>query len=321
MSARILAFITIAACYGLMAHSTVHAAGAQTASPQNLASSDWSIKASPNLATNPPSLKVIERFTRSIENSAFGESFLGDRGGTEICSFKFANLRNDGLLSLVVGIGVTERPGCGNVYIIDKAKTARGFQLFQSGGGSDAGSDIPGSLKELRKAGKCEFLIENTLGVLTGRCAAGWTAIYAWTGANYTNVSDQFKDFYRQRLSSITKTMATLGTEPGPDGYSRRDEPCLAAEAAMIQRFLGTSADAGMDQMATLANSKDPFEREFAADILGSFGDAKAHEYLEKLSEDPNKVVKLYAQNSLSRLSKAGKYPNPPAADSFQGPY
>ncbi len=310
------AIAVLVVCCGIAA-SGAQAAGPTAARRSNLASYDWSVNASPNLATNPPSLKVVERFTRSIEHSAIGESFLGESGGTEVCSFSFANLRNDGFFSLVVGIGVTQRPGCPNVDIIDKAKTASGFQLFWSGGGTNAGSDIPGSIKDLRKDGKLEFLIENTLGVLPGRCTASWTAIYAWTGANYTNVSDQFKDFYRQKLDSLTKAIATLGNDPSPDGYTQRDKPCLVAEAATIQGFLGISPDAGIDQMVTFANSKDPLEREFAADILGSFDTAKAHEYLKKLSNDPNPTVKMYADNSLSQLSKG---PIKLSADSFQRP-
>ncbi len=309
---------TLAICVVLAMGSSLYAAGARDVNPQNLASYNWSVKASPNLATKSPSLNVIERFARSIERSALGESSLGESGGTEVCSFRFANLRNDGIFSLVVGIGVTQRPGCPNVDIIEKDRKTSRFQLFLSGGGYDAGTDIPGSIKDLRNDGNSEFIIENTLGVIPGRCTASWLAIYAWTGANYTNVSDQFKEFYRKKLESLQKAIATLRTESSPEGYSLSDKPCLIAEAATIQEFLGIAYDAGVDQIITLANGKDRFEREFAADVLGWFNTAKAHEYLERIRKDPNPAVKLYANDSLSRLSRG---PVKFAPDSFQGPY
>src|SRR5438105_1584542 len=50
-----------------------------------LASYDWSVKASPNLARNPPSKRIVEAFVRSIEVSVYGLSSIGDReGGDEI---------------------------------------------------------------------------------------------------------------------------------------------------------------------------------------------------------------------------------------------
>jgi hypothetical protein len=310
---RRTAIFEIISCLLLVACSPRHVDAKDAMNPQNLAAYNWAVNASPNLATNAPSARVIESFTRFVEHSALGESFLGDKGGTEICSYRFANLRNDGFFSLVVGIGLKQRPGCGDVDIIDKAKSKTGFELFWSGG-LHAGSDIPGSIEDLGSDGKLEFLLRDTLGSIRGRCSANWTTIYAWTGSNYTNVSAQFKDYYREKLDSLTKAMATLQPQPDPRGYRLRDKPCMEAEAAAIQRFLGIS-EAGLDQALTLAGSQDRFEREFATEILSVVEGAQAREGLERLSKDADPTVKLYAKYGLS------KGPIKISAESFQGPY
>src|SRR5713226_401818 len=60
---------------------------------------DWSVKASPNLAHNPPSKKTVAAFVRAIEIALWGESYIAE--GEEICSYEFASLRGDGFFSLV----------------------------------------------------------------------------------------------------------------------------------------------------------------------------------------------------------------------------
>jgi hypothetical protein len=121
-------------------------AGASILAPRTgLALLDWSLNASPNLARQPPPQKLVDAFVRSIEISARGESYIGE--GEEVCSFAFANLRNDGFLSLVFGKGVTDRPSCRDVYIVDKVKS--GFEMYWGGGEISDGNDVSANIRDL----------------------------------------------------------------------------------------------------------------------------------------------------------------------------
>lgn len=85
----------------------------------------------------------------------------------------------------------------------------------------------------------------------------------------------------------------------------------MEAEAAAFKRFLGISPDAGIDQAVRLATSKDPAEREFAAELLYGIGTAKAREYLAKLATDQDKSVSAQAGRALAgSASKPKSYPS-----------
>lgn len=66
---------------------------------------------------------------------------------------------------------------------------------------------------------------------------------------------------------------------------------CTEAEAAKIERFLGIDKDAGMADAIKWADSDNPYQREFAASVLGDIGTPDAVEYLRTLSRDPHRVV------------------------------
>jgi hypothetical protein len=85
---------------------------------------------------------------------------------------------------------------------------------------------------------------------------------------------------------------------------------CLKAEAAKIERFLGGSRDAGMNDAIRWANSNDPGEREFAAYVLPEIGMAEALRYEQTLSRDSNPDV---ADSAKEELKDWGK-PEEPSA-------
>ncbi len=197
--------------------------------------------------------------------------------------------------------------------IIDRTKS--GFESYGAGGEIGSGSDVSEQIRDLRHDGHLEILLDYGLAEFPQRCAANWTAIYAWTGSNYTNVSSDFKDFYRQRLDSLKKIIPALGPIPDQDGYKDSDKECLEAEAAAIERFLGTSPDAGLDQAMRLTQSEDPLAREFGTVLLIHIGTPKAREQLEKLSGDPDYGVSQAAKNGLSIPLKFGFAPASFVAD------
>jgi hypothetical protein len=274
-------------------------AGSISVVHSKLAFSNWSVSASPNLAQNPPNKKLVEDFIRALDLAAKGFSTMGEEGGSYVCSFQFANLHHDAVLSLIAGIGVKDRPSCMAIEIVDK--TASGFEVYSSGGELGAGSDVASNVKDLSRDGRLEFLLDGALGVIPQRCTATWTTIYAWTDGNYTNVSDHFKGFYSERLDSLKKIIPALQPVPGSSGYQLSDKECLAAEASAIGRFLGMSSDAGIDQAIRLAKGQDRGERQFAATLLGEIGTPRARQYLQTLSKDPDYGVATYAKYSLSR--------------------
>jgi hypothetical protein len=221
---------------------------------------------------------------------------LSKEAGVYVCSFRFADLRHDGLLSLAFSTGISDRPSCRGMSIIDK--TPSGFESFGASG--EIGTDVTAAIQDLRHDGHLEILLPYGLATFPQTCAANWTAIYAWTGVNYTNVSDQFRDFYQRRLDQLDRIIPALGPASDQNGYSLSDKECLESEASAIKRFLGVSPDAGIEQAIRLANSKDRLAREFGTVLLIKIGTASAREQLQKLTNDPDWAVKTYATNGLS---------------------
>ncbi|MBF6559366.1 MAG: HEAT repeat domain-containing protein [Candidatus Binataceae bacterium] len=73
--------------------------------------------------------------------------------------------------------------------------------------------------------------------------------------------------------------------------------------------------DAGLDQAIRLAGSKSPEDRQFATELLGAIGTPRVRDYLEKLSQDPNPEVMIFAKYCLGRI---GKGPMKLVADAFK---
>lgn len=264
-------------------------AGAESSA--DLASYNWSANASPSLANQPPPKRIVKAFLRKHLG------FDADPGESiDLCSFRFVNLRDNGMLSLVFGTGVTDRPSCREISIADK--TPSGFELYEMTGALDAGSDISDSLQDIRKDGRFEFVLSESLAERQLGCLATWPVIYAWTGSNYSNVSDQFKGFYRQELASREKAISSYGDSP----QSHWRKECSQAEAAKLERVLGISANAGLDQAKRLAASKEFFDRNFAVELLADIGTPEARRVLEMLTKEPG--VAFAAKYSLSKLSK-----------------
>ena len=318
ISSAVIALAVMGCTLG--ATTSAQTAGPSSLSHSRLASYNWSVKASPNLAQKPPPLSEIESFLNALQVSLGGPAAYGKNGNGEavICSFRFADLRGNGYLSLVVGSGASDRSMCREVDIIDRV--GPGFELYFWEGDPDSGRDVAGKLKDLNHDSKDEFLLTNSFGKIEHQCIARWTAIFAWTGSNYTNVSDNdFNEFYREQLNSLHKQISALHPIRvyGGGFIERRDKQCLLAEAAKLQRHLGISPEAGLDQAVHLASSEDATRRRFAAQVFGDIGSPQARKYLETLSKDPDPVVRKTARSYLSALSRG---PTSVAPESFYHP-
>jgi hypothetical protein len=295
---RYVAFALLAVSCLVAWSSGVLAANTTSARSSKLASYDWSVKASPNLARNPPRKEMVNSFLRSLMDPY-------EELDEVVCSLRFADLRHDGNLSLVAGTDSSGRMLCSEVYIVDKA--ASSFDVFLGGFSVGAGTDVSSSIEDVGRDGNFEYVADWNLGSITGQCIASWPVVYGWTGDGYKNVSDRFKDFYKRTLDALSSKISALPPEGSPEQRSFKE--CLMAEAAQIQRFLGTAPDAGLNEVVRLANSKDSGEREFAADLLGSIGPPVARKYLEALSKDNDRSVSDSAKYYLSGLSKGPIHP------------
>jgi len=266
---------------------------------------NWSITASPNLASHPPSKKTVAAFVRAMQEAIDGESSIGD--GEEVSEYQFAPMRHNGSFSLVFMTCVTDRPCIGGFSVVDRS--AFGFQMYSSGGDGYRVSD-------LRHDGNLEFVVHQALGSIEPNgCDATWPVIYAWTGAGYSNVSDRFREFYEQRLTHLAKVIPTLGAVPGPEGYDVRERECLEAEVGKLKRFLGTSRNAGVEQAERLAAGQNPAERAFAVDLFYDIATPKAREYLTQLATDPDANVSINATRCLKQkpISPSSSFTSYPA--------
>lgn len=185
------------------------------AAPQALVSADWSVNAAHNLASNTPSLDAVQDFY----DHAFGieEPFV------KVCEFRFADLRF-GNLSLIVTVNPEGRqwPECNELDIFDKTPT--GFELYHT----DAayGHDLANSVLDINHDGRHELVLWGDLLTATGYtargrrvsevgCDAEWPLIFAWRGNGYSEVGDQYKDYYRNYLKSLETQLAAYSPESG----------------------------------------------------------------------------------------------------------
>jgi hypothetical protein len=198
-----------------------------------------------------------------------GES-ASDRGRNGyVCSFTVKDLRHNGTLSLIVGLGDPIPDICRGVDIVDRTRS--GFEIHRAGGNIDAGDHVSSRIKDLRGDGSLEYISDNGLVQFDTSCWVSFPSIYGWTGHDYTNVSRQFKDFYGQKLDSLKRQISEINKGNFPNWYVRGDEECLLGEVALIERFLGISPNAGLDHAMQLAKSKYDVERYFGSWLLEVF--------------------------------------------------
>jgi hypothetical protein len=116
-------------------------------------------------------------------------------------------------------------------------------------------------------------------------------------------VSDRFKDFYRDQLDSLNKTISEL--PPNGPSYDQRDKECLQAEVAKSERLLGISPDAGLETAIAFASSKDPAKIQFGISELGDIDTPQAKQQIDTLAKSSNGDVAQEAKRYLYWRSKA----------------
>ncbi len=211
---------------------------------------------------------------------------------SNVCSFRFANLRRDQNLTLVVSLNDGGRGGCGQVTIVDR--TPAGFKArdgaFATMYGIDNVSDV---IKDVNHDGKLFLVFDHQFTVGSPALAPGvfssYPVIYGWDGKNYTDVSrqPQFKHFYQDQIASMTK----------PSRHSM--DAASKASVSQIHRIIDQDPNAGLGEAVKWATSKDPEDREFAAQVLGQIATPEAKKYLSVLAKDTVKLIAETAQREL----------------------
>jgi hypothetical protein len=255
----------------------------------------------------------VDAFIKAQENLAIGYS----DDLLRVCSFRFADLRRDGNLSLVAGTDGSGRGLCRQIDILDKK--ASGFEVRSITGSIGVGDDVASRIKDIRHNGNLQLVVDEDFTIFQGaaQCAASWPVIYAWTGGNYANVSAQFRDFYQQKLASLVAEIPKLpsggpGSNPGDQGYEEQArKECMEAGAAKIRRFLGMSRDSGMNEAIDWSKDSNPAKRVFASEILADIDTPDARKYLEALTKDSDHRVAVLARESLSSISRNPFTPAP----------
>jgi hypothetical protein len=253
---------------------------AQTPTPHpDLATADWSVKQAKIL--NAESNDAVWKFMLKMAGTA--DLADSDNPG-KLCTFRFADLRHSGALSLVVSYDGGGTADCNDIEIFDKSPT--GIENYDFDATQDLSLD---SIKDLNGDGHDELIMDSGLagGGGADHCMATWPVIYAWNGTGYADESARFKGYYRQTLAVLksqiaTQSLPTPASEqetmegeltgsngaragvriirsravPAPPPDAASDTDCLKAEVGKIQRFLGTR-DAGMSDAIKWANSGD----------------------------------------------------------------
>jgi hypothetical protein len=210
MNKKMLIAVTFCLTFSLSMPSRVNASGA----PPALASADWSVNGAHNLASNPPSLDTVQDF--------YDRAFGAEESWVKVCEFRFADLRNSGNLSLIMTVNPEGRqePECNEFFIFDR--TPKGFESYETD--RAYGDDLANSVLDINHDDSHELVLWGQLapvatGLERGRlqltCDAKWPLIFAWTGNGYSEVSDQYKDYYRNYLKSLETRLAAYSSESG----------------------------------------------------------------------------------------------------------
>jgi len=200
------------------------------------------VNAAHNLASNPPSLDAVEDFT----GRAIGES--EDNPPVNVCEFRFADLRSSGDLSLIVSVDPGR--GCTELYIFDRAPT--GFELYHTTTVEVVGHDLANSVLDINHDGGHELVLWADLAPFaTGSsfdkigCGAQWPLIFIWTGNGYSEVGDQYKDYYRNYLKSVEAQLAAYSSLLAPPGAQTANSAPDIGSAKIAGHFAEQSSDAG----------------------------------------------------------------------------
>jgi len=240
----------------------------------DLATRDWSVKASPSLEKNPPPPEEIRKFVNKLMNSDLNPI---------LCSAKFVDIGHDGTYRLLASLDSGGRHFCNQLVII--AKQGSGFALLNQWKVWGVG-DINAVLEDVDHDGREEVVLPQAWTIYDGasHCLAIWQKIFQWDNGKFVDRSNQFPDFYKKRREEL-KTGLDRNMGYGPDAV------CEQMEMDKISRFLSIEPHAGFARAMDWAGGHDASLKRKAAAVFADIGNEESREALGKLATDEDPLV------------------------------
>ena len=129
-------------------------------------------------------------------------------GSSDMCDFRFADLRHSGNLSLIVSNDGGGTADCNYTTIFDK--TPAGFESYDLDMYGEVYFSKDDGVEDINKDGNSELVVWTLEWLPTPmgeECT--WPRIFAWTGNGYSEVTAHYKKFYEKFLNSLQQQLAT----------------------------------------------------------------------------------------------------------------
>ncbi len=231
----------------------------------DLWSADWSLSQAKNLNSIPKDA------VRNAMNP------IWENADSHLCAFQFADLRHSGTLSLVLSGDGGGTVDCNYVDVINKSPTGIEDYHFNQP------HALFHSVDDLNGNGSQELLIDQDLNSDTN-CIASLPIIYAWTGSEYADVSNNYKGWYEQQLASLNKKIAAEGNLTEDHG----ETPGESAAGSGSQQILSYSVAGNVPEGS--APSQSPAPNSLEGRVLPSVAPPAPDEGLSCLKADAVKI-------------------------------
>lgn len=316
---------------------------AAASSHPDLATADWSVNAPHSLAKDPPSNEAVWNFITHFWGKSWGGvgnlcSFgfanlrhsgelslvavydaggnagcndlsvfdkgpagveeYSDKGGLAATDIKevVRDINSDGHFELVAPFGAASY--CGQDWPIVYAWTGNGYTNVSSRYPRYYQNWLASLKQEITLQEERERLAQATP---APSAANGIVTTMPWQSGSSTAAPASVHPMQLQQPE------AAPSASPEVDAASQLDVDCKLAQAAKIERFLG-SKDAGMLDAIRWASSDDPQERMLAAQVFADMGTSEALKYEQTLSHDADPKVAKLASRKLRHWGEDDPY-------------
>ena len=131
--------------------------------------------------------------------------------------------------------------------------------------------------------------------------------IYGWNGSAYVDIDGSSRSF---TVTPCT-TCSMIGSSPASADYARSPVRCDEIKADAIERYLGISPDAGIEDAIRWSQSSKQIDRMMAIDVFATIGTPRALDYLKAMTEDSDPRVARAAEGDLNALNSRGSAEDP----------